>query len=143
ERVKQGIRWLRLYAHIVGLTAAGILFFAGSTLAGLFNEDTMVRTTAAAYLMIVPIGYGLYGCGQVGASILNVYHKPFLAGALSLIQIALVAVPLAYLLPRALGVNGVFAAILISFAVIGILSFIVVGRESKTMIGKTAIPVRN
>jgi putative MATE family efflux protein len=139
DRVKTGIGRMRLFSHIVGILSAILLFFSGRFLAGLFNDDALIKNTAAAYLMIVPIGYSLYGCGQIGASILNVYHKPFLAGGLSLVQIGLVAVPLAYLLPRLMGVNGVFTAILISFVAIGILSFFVVGRESRKVFGKTTI----
>ncbi|MDC7222193.1 MAG: MATE family efflux transporter [Spirochaetales bacterium] len=134
ERVKKGIHRMRLYSHGVGILSAVILFFTGGFLAGFFNEDSLVRSTAAAYLMIVPIGYGLYGCGQIAASILNVYHKPMLAGALSLFQIAAVAVPLAYILPRVLGMNGVFTAIVISFAALGILSFFVLRRESRKVL---------
>lgn len=136
DRIKQGIRWVHIYAHIFGILSAVLLFFTGGTLAGFFNDDSLIRNTAAAYLMIVPISYGLYGCGQIGASILNVYHKPFLAGSLSLIQIAAVAIPLAYLLPRFLGVNGVFIAILVSFIAIGLLSYAVVGRESRKIYKK-------
>jgi putative MATE family efflux protein len=131
DRAKQGIRLMRLYAIFIGILSAVILFFTGGSLAGLFNEDSLIRSTAAAYLMIVPIGYGMYGCGQIGAAVLNVFHKPFLAGALSLVQIAAVAIPLAYLLSPFLGVNGVFAAILVSFITIGTLSFIVVNRETR------------
>lgn len=131
DRVRTGILWIRLYAHIVGIVSAIVLFFAGSKLAGVFNDDSLIRSTAATYLMIVPIGYGLYGCGQIGASVLNVYHKPFLAGALSLFQIGVVAVPLAYLLSSFIGVNGVFAAIVTSFVAFGLLSYYVVGRETQ------------
>ncbi len=136
DRAKQGIRLMRLYAHIIGILSAVLLFFTGGSLAGIFNGERLIRNTAEVYLMIVPIGYGMYGCGQIGAAVLNTFHKPFLAGALSLVQIAVVAVPLAYLLSRFLGVNGVFTAILISFITIGVLSFIVVGRESKNVFRK-------
>jgi putative MATE family efflux protein len=131
DRAKLGIRLMRLYAHFIGVLSAVILFFTGGALAGIFNEDSLTQSTAAAYLMIVPIGYGMYGCGQLGAAILNVLHKPFLAGTLSLVQIAAVAVPLAYLLSSFMAVNGVFAAILVSFIAIGVMSFVVVNRETR------------
>ncbi|MDC7219120.1 MAG: MATE family efflux transporter [Spirochaetales bacterium] len=137
DRAQKGIRRMRQFSHIGGILAALILFFTGRYLAGFFNDDPTVRHTAAAYLMIVPIGYGLYGCGQVAASVLNVYHKPFLAGGLSLFQIGVVAVPLAYLLPGLLGLNGVFLAILISFIALGVLSFFAVKRESKKILPPT------
>ena len=135
DRAKEGIRWMRLYAHLIGILSVVLLYFSGGSLAGIFNDNTLIRSTAAAYLMIVPIGYGMYGCGQLGGAVLNVFRKPFLAGALSLIQIAFVAVPLAYLLSRFMGVKGVFAAILVSFIVIGVLSFVVVDRESRDVFG--------
>lgn len=136
DRIKSGIRWMRLDVHIVGLVAAIFMFFFGGNMAGLFNDDPIVRNTAAAYLMIVPIGYGFFACSQIAASVLNVYHKPFLAGGLSLIQISLVSVPLAYYLSGFWGPKGVFTAILVSFVVIGLLSFIVIANQSKSVFSK-------
>jgi putative MATE family efflux protein len=140
DRIKSGIRWMRLDVHIIGLTAAILMFFFGGDLAGFFNENPIVRNTAASYLMIVPFGYGFFACSQIAASVLNVYHKPFLAGALSLVQISLVAVPLAYFLTGLWGANGVFAAILVSFVTIGVLSFIVIARQSKSVFSKISSP---
>lgn len=140
DRIKSGVRWMNIDIHVIGFVSAVIIFFAGGPIAGAFTEDPLVRSTAAAYLMIVPVSYGMYAFGQVAASILNVYHKPYLAGGLSLIQIAAIAVPLAYILPRIWGVNGVFAAILISFIFIGILSYIAVARVSGKINSKAPVP---
>ena len=134
DRVKTGIRWIYGYGLSYGLVCAIILAFTGKNLAALFNEDVLVRTAAGLYLMIVPFGYGLYTLGQSSASILNVYHKPMLAGGLSLVQIGLVAIPLSYLLSSFLGEKGVFLAIGLGMVALGVLSFIVISVQTRKVL---------
>lgn len=130
ERVRRGIRMINILLLVSGSMSAVIFFFSGNYLASFFNDDLIVRSTTTLYLMIVPAGYGFMAMTQIAASILNVYHRPYLAGGLSLFQIAVIAVPLSFVLPRLFGYNGVFIAILASFVITGILSFIVVKRET-------------
>ncbi len=125
KRVRTGIRFMNLILMGLGLAVAAAFFFAGNSLAGLFNEDPTVRQTTALYLRIVPVGYGFLAFTQIGASILNVYHRPFLAGGLSLVQIAGIGVPSAYLFSFLMGVHGVFIAILASFVLTGIITLLV------------------
>ena len=130
SRVTQGIRFLRFFVMMLGFIAAVLCFFGGNFMSGLFNDDPAVRAATTGYLAIVPFGYGFTGLVQIGASILNVYHKPFLAGGLSLVQIGLIAVPAAYFLSLLMGMNGVFVAILASFVVTGMISTGIVNRET-------------
>ena len=122
DRVKEGIRLIDLLLISLGLLVAGLFFFSGSFLGGIFNNDPVVRSTTALYLKIVPIGYGFLALTQITAAVLNVYHKPYLAGGLSLFQIGFIGVPASYFLSWILGAEGVFFAILASFLIAGILS---------------------
>ncbi len=130
DRVHKGIRFMQMILMGLGLSIAAGFFFFGNALAGLFNDNETVRQTTATYLRIVPVGYGFLAFSQISASILNVYHRPFLAGGISLIQIAGIAVPSAYLFSFLFGVNGVFLAILASFAVTGTISLLVLRQQT-------------
>lgn len=129
-RAKKGIRVIVTMLLGLGLASAALFFFGGSFFAGLFNKDEQVRATTALYLRIVPIGYCFLALTQVTASLLNVYHKPFLAGGLSLFQIGIVAVPMAIVLSSLFGAAGVFIAILCSFVATGLLSTLVLRKQT-------------
>ena len=130
SRVRRGIRFLDLTLLGLGLFIACIFFFSGNIIAGFFNEDPVFRSTTAIYLKIVPLGYGFLALTQVAASILNVYHKPYMAGGLSLFQIGIIAVPGVLLLSGFFGVTGVFAAILSSFVIAGLFSVLVLKNQT-------------
>ncbi len=130
DRAKEGVRILSYVLIGLGAAIAALFFFSGNFLAGLFNDDPMVRSTTAMYLKIVPIGYGIMAITQITASIMNVFHKPYTAGGLSLVQIGVIAVPATWFLSRVMGVNGVFTAILASFVITGFLSIGVLRKES-------------
>ena len=122
RRAKQGIRLIDLFLMGLGLVIAAVLFLTGNRLAGLFSDDPAVRATTALYLKIVPLGYGFLALAQIASSVFNVFHRPYLAGGLSLFQIALIAVPASFLLSRTFGKIGIFFAILASFMITGVLS---------------------
>ena len=130
ERVKKGILTISTILFSLGLFIAAVFFFSGNYLAGFFTDDLLVRTTTARYLRIVPIGYGFFAFTQMTASILNVYHKPYLAGGLSLFQIGMIAVPASYVLSYLFASQGVFAAIVLSFCLTGLVSLTVLKKQS-------------
>ena len=130
RRAKEGIKVIDLILLGLGLVIAGGFFFCGNFLAGFFNEDPLVRSTTALYLKIVPAGYAFMAFTQVTASILNVFHKPYLAGGLSLFQIGVVAVPASWLLSGIFHVRGVFSAIVASFIITGLLSLAILKKQS-------------
>lgn len=130
ERIKEGIFWLYSFSIIFGLFSAIILWISGYSISGLFTDNLIIRDTVTLYLLVVPITYGLYGVGQTGASILNVYHEPLSAAGLNLFQMGLIAVPLGYLFSMHWSEFGLFIAISLSFAVLGILSYFVVRRKN-------------
>ncbi len=140
DRVRTGIRWIYGYGIIYGMACALLLAFTGRNLAALFNEDELVRSAAALYLLIVPAGYGLYTVGQSAASILNAYHKPMLAGGLSLFQFGLVGIPLSYGLSSFMGEKGVFLAIGISMAALGVFSITVVSAQNRKVLVPSGSP---
>jgi putative MATE family efflux protein len=141
DRVRTGLRWIYGYGIAYGLVCTLVLALTGRDLASLFNEDSLVRSAAALYLLVVPAGYGLYTVGQSAASILNAYHKPMLAGGLSLFQFGLVGIPLSYILSSCMGEKGVFLAIGISMAALGLFSMTAGSAQSRKVLIPSESPV--
>ena len=139
ERVRSGTHWLYLYGILFGCISAVLLAFGGNFLGSLFNNNPLVIQTTAQYLLIVPVGYGLYSVSQIAASILNVFHKPLLAGGLYLIQIAVIAVPLAYYLSAFCAQKGLFMAISISYVAVGLIALWIIKSETNKILPDTAV----
>lgn len=135
RRAVDGLKMIMAALFSIGLMAAAIFFFTGGSLAGVFNDDPTVRSTTALYLKIVPAGYGFLALIQIGAAVLNVNHKPYMAGSLSLFQIGVLAIPLSFVLTHILGSAGVFIALLASYAITGVLSLAVTRRIAAASTG--------
>ena len=131
ERARKSIILLDLIVAGLGILIAGVFFFSGDLLARQFNDEMSVRSTTALYLKIVPAGYAFMALTQIAASVLNVFHKPYLAGGLSLFQMGIVAVPGAFLLSSLMGKAGVFTGMLAGFVIAGILSCLVVRKQAR------------
>ena len=130
NRAKHGMRMIYFILLCFGIAASVIFFFTGNSIAGIFNDDPLVRSATTKYLRIVPFGYCFLAFTQISASILNVYHKPFLAGGLSFFQMAVIAVPASYILSGFFDESGVFTAILAGFVITGLLSLFVIRKQS-------------
>ncbi len=137
QRIRRGLTGAKLFAlgwsGIFGL----IVFIAARPIALFFNDDPLYLSTLVSYLRIVPLAYGFHGIMLISSNALNVLKKPFIAAGLSLQEIFLVCVPLAYILSFFAGPTGIFSAIAIAFITAGLtghlLLKIVVNREELTV----------
>ena len=76
----------------------------------------------------VPIGYSLRGILFLSTAALNGLRKPLHASALTLIQIFLLYIPMAFAGSRLFGLKGIFAALALSYLISGILAHQVLWR---------------
>ncbi|MBN2543630.1 MATE family efflux transporter [bacterium] len=134
DRVQTGIKYSSRFSALWGIFLLGILAIFARPIASVFNKNPEVVSNIALYLRIVPVGYGLQGVLLLAAATLNVLNKPFHAAVLSIIQMFVLCVPLAYLGARLFGVGGVFAAISISYIVAGALSYTVLMKIMKNYV---------
>ncbi|OPL09702.1 MAG: hypothetical protein AVO33_06065 [delta proteobacterium ML8_F1] len=131
-RIKEG---LRASYRIIALSSAvvyGLLFFLAPYIGGLFSEDQGVIEVFVTYSRIVPLFYGVYGLQLMGNSFYNAVNSPFIAAAITIIQMFVVFIPLGFLLRIFLGYVGVFLALGLSFLVTGALALWMVSRRMKT-----------
>jgi Na+-driven multidrug efflux pump len=123
DRVRQGIRASQQFAMVWGLLMVVLLALPGRWIAGLFNADPQVIETVVIYLWIVPLSYGLQGILRLAGFTLNVLHRPIYAMALTLLQMFVLYIPLAYLGSYLMGLSGIFGATALAHVIAGVIAF--------------------
>jgi Na+-driven multidrug efflux pump len=97
-----------------------LLASAAPHVAVLFNPNPLVIRTISLYLHMVPVGYAFQGMLLLCSSTLNVLKKPIHAAGISILQMFVLYVPLAYAGSRALGLPGIFGALPVSYLITGL-----------------------
>lgn len=128
ERVNRGIRLSNRFAILWGLGMLALLAPSARWIASLFNDDPAVVEAATLYLRIVPVGYALQGVFIISISTMNVLKKPLHAAGMTLLEMFVLMVPLAFLGSRLLGLRGLYGAMPIAYIVAGVLSCVLLGR---------------
>jgi putative MATE family efflux protein len=128
ERVNRGIRLGNRFSIFWGLGMLMVLAPPARWIASLFNDDPTVIETAALYLRIVPVGYALQGVFIVSTSTMNVLKKPLHATLMTILEMLVLVIPLAFLGSHLLGLRGVFGAMPIAYIITGIASCMLLGR---------------
>jgi putative MATE family efflux protein len=138
ERIKSAVRFSHVVALGVGAVAVAVFWLAGASIARLFNDDPEVVKTVVLYGNLVGLGWGLQGVATLTSAIFNALNRPLPSGALSLLRMAVLYVPLAWVLSRWFGLEGIFVAGLIASVTTGGLAIwwvrAVVGRLSNDTI---------
>ncbi|MCK9226062.1 MAG: MATE family efflux transporter, partial [Candidatus Muirbacterium halophilum] len=104
----------------LGFVFALLFYVFGENIAGIFNKDKEVVKYIVMYLTIVPISYSIAGTIMISNSVLNVFKKSVQASALSLTQMFILYIPLAYFLSGIFNVKGIFIALALTFIISGI-----------------------
>ena len=128
DRVRKGVRFSKQFSLIYGAASIVVLALIAKPLASIFNKDAAVVANIAAFLLIVPFGYGLQGVFLMCVSAMNVLNKPLYAALLSVVQMFVLYVPLAYFGSRFFGYRGVYGALAVSYVLAGIFAHLVLNR---------------
>jgi putative MATE family efflux protein len=128
DRVKEGFSKGSYFAAAVGGFFFLLFLFFAEPIAGIFNRNAEVVATTALYLRVVSGGYALQGIYLIAVSGLNVLKQPFHAASLSILEMFLLTVPLTLLGSLLFGIPGIFAALLMSYTLTGLVSRAVFGR---------------
>jgi putative MATE family efflux protein len=128
DRIKSGMKFSYKFSLVWGFLIFLILVIFGSILGSFFSDDPNVISVTSLYLLIIPIGYGLYGVLVMATSALSVLKKPLHAAILTLTQTFILYIPMAYVGSYFFGLGGVFAALPISYLIAGIISKFVLNR---------------
>jgi len=128
DRIKSGMKFSYKFSLVWGFFIFLMFAIFGSKIGSFFSNDPNVIFVTSLYLLIVPIGYGLYGILVMATSAMSVLKKPMDAAILTLTQTFLLYIPMAYIGSYFFGFGGVFAALPISYFIVGIISNFVLNR---------------
>lgn len=131
ERVDEGVRLSQWFAVVWGIFVLCILAVLARPVARIFNTDPAVVSSAVLYMRIVPICYGLQGVMIIVASTLNVLRKPLHAAGLSVMQMFILYIPMAYIGSILFGLSGIFGSLSISYGAAGVISYLLLKRIRK------------
>jgi len=128
DRIKSGMKFSYKFSLIWGFFIFLILAIFGSRIGSFFSDDPNVISVTGLYLLIIPIGYSLYGILVMATSAMSVLKKPIHAAVLTLTQTFLLYIPIAYIGSYFFALRGVFTALTISYFVSGIISKFVLNK---------------
>jgi Na+-driven multidrug efflux pump len=128
DRVRDGFRASRRFSLYVGGGLFLVYLVLAPRIATVFNADPEVVRTAARYMRIVSAAYAAQGLYLVISAGLNVLKRPLTAAGLGLMEMFALAVPLVLLGAYVAGITGIVLAIATSYAVTGIVAWIVLMR---------------
>jgi putative MATE family efflux protein len=124
DRIIKAIKLCTIFCVGSGLLIAIILAVSGNFIAELFSDNPKVTNVASLFLLIAPISYGAYGMVMVMNAAFNGMGRPMPAVWISVGRMAVIYLPLAYLLERQFGISGIFVAYAIANIVSGVVSYL-------------------
>jgi putative MATE family efflux protein len=124
SRIRRASQVSVVFSVAWGLLCWGIFLLVARNLAGVFSDDQAVVEHLTRYFWIVPASYALRGVFIVNNSELNGLHRPLTAGALNVIRMAGLIIPLAYLGARMGRADGLLIALAGANILGGLISWI-------------------
>jgi putative MATE family efflux protein len=140
DRLRKGMALSERFSLAWGVGLFFLLFVFARPIAEVFNRNQQVISTTVLYLRIVSIGYGLQSIVYIATSAINVMNKPLHAAGLTIIQMFLLYIPLAYMGSIILGIPGIFAALSFVYILGGIASHMLFKRIATAEELKTLNP---
>ncbi len=139
DRLKLGVKYSQTFAVLWGAGVFILLALFSRPIAAVFNDNPAVIDTVVIYLWLVPLGYGMQGMLMLSNTALNVMNKPLYSAALTITQMFVLYIPLAYAGSSLLGVRGIFGAAAIANIVAGTLAYFWLRRFLSTTIEPVSV----
>ena len=123
-RIREVVRTGSRYAIAWGLTIAAILWGLADALPPLFDANPHVARFTALYLSWVPISYGAMGTMVISNAALNGMGRPLPATLLILLKAIIIYIPLAFVLQKYFGFQGILMALMATNFAVGFISYL-------------------
>ncbi len=128
-RLREARRAITRFCLGFGLALAIVLVLFARPLTGLFSESESIQSVAMHYLWIVALSYGAYGLVMSVNAAFNGMGQPLPGVVISSCRVIVVFLPLAFLGRFLLGLEGLFAATLVSNLLLGAAAWAWLGRQ--------------
>lgn len=133
DRLLEADIWIRRFSVFWGLIALGVALIFGPAIAGLFTKSPVIAETSARYFAIVAAGFIGAGLMLGATAVFYSLGRPLLATAVVALRFAGLYVPIGYVLAKAHGPDGVFAAACISYLGAGLVGMVMVEATLKSL----------
>ncbi len=138
ERVRDLCRTLIRFSVLYGVLTAVLLALVAPWVTKAFTPDPAVSDLATLYLWIVPFSYAGYALLQNAAALFNGIGKPALGFAMTVIRMAVIYLPAAWLLGETYGIFGVFWAAALANLIVGVFCVFLVAKRARLWIFRNA-----
>lgn len=123
RRVKEVLKLSNRFSLLWGLFAFTLMVLFAEILVSFINDDPKVVTAAVTYLIIIPLSIGFVGFTMTATQSFNALGKPLPALVISINQMLVVYVPLAFLGDYLWGYTGIYIAFTLTNILVGVLSW--------------------
>jgi putative MATE family efflux protein len=120
DRVALALRHSFRFCLLWGALTTLMLWFVAEPVIRLFSDDAQVISAARTYLHLVPFSYFFLGVIMVSSAAANGMGDPRPSLLMSFLRLLGLYLPLALLLPRWLGISGVYLAISLANVLVGL-----------------------
>jgi len=114
DRIREALRAGAKFSLAWGVASLVVLGSLAPLLMRIFTRDATVISSGTLFLRIVPFSHWAVGVGLLAGAMFNALNKPLNAAALVTLRLLGLAVPLAWLGSRLLGVPGIFGALAVA-----------------------------
>ena len=129
DRLLEARRVITRFCLGFGLLLAIVLIGVAKPLTGLYSTHAPIQDVAVHYLWIVTVSYGAYGIVMSVNAAFNGMGQPLPGVVISTCRVIVVFLPLAFLGRYLMGLEGLFAATLLSNLLLGAVAFAWLGRR--------------
>ena len=140
DRLKIGVWRSQKFSILWGLGMFVLFELSAPWIAPIFSKDPEVIDVIVLYLRIAPFGYAARCVYALGNTILNILDRPLTASAITLIQMFVVYLPMAYLGSYLFGLGGIFGAMALAYFTGGTVSFLLVRKEIRKLFATQTHP---
>ncbi|GAA5315650.1 MAG: MATE family efflux transporter [Candidatus Pelagadaptatus aseana] len=131
QRQKKALLLVMRFCLGFGLAIAILLWLVAEPVSAWFSDSPQVVAVSVAYLMIVPVSYGLYGLVMSINATFNGLGKPMPSVVISVMRVLGFYLPLVWLGQHLWGLNGLFAATGVANILAGLLGYFWLRRTLK------------
>lgn len=110
KRVKEGYKALILISFIYSILFYLIIFFFPKEIASIFNKDPLILEKAPYVMRLFFFGMAFFGAQLATQSSFMALGQALVSLSMAILRKIIILIPLAYILPIFLGINGVFVS---------------------------------